>query len=250
MIPQDIVAFFAANQDLLWLTTLVLDLGGTLVLYRLFGKAGLQVAIATAIILANLQGPKLTVIFGMETSLGVIFYSSIFFATDVLSENYGRAEANKAVRMGFAVSIIVLVMLSFAMLYLPSEKPGSAEFSTNVHNAFATIVNFTPKMILGSLLAYIISQSFDVWAFHKIKTITGDRWLWLRNNLSTMSSQVIDTAIFTLVVWAPIVGIRSALGLGFAKYVFKLVIAMIDTAFVYWAKRSFIRHPPADARPA
>lgn len=250
MIPQDIVAFFAANQDLLWLTTLVLDLGGTLVLYRLFGKAGLQVAIATAIILANLQGPKLTVIFGMETSLGVIFYSSIFFATDVLSENYGRAEANKAVRMGFAVSIIVLVMLSFAMLYLPSEKPGSAEFSTNVHNAFATIVNFTPKMILGSLLAYIISQSFDVWAFHKIKTITGDRWLWLRNNLSTMSSQVIDTAIFTLVVWAPIVGIRSALGLGFAKYVFKLVIAMIDTAFVYWAKRSFIRHPPADARTA
>jgi hypothetical protein len=245
MIPQSVVAFFAANQELLWLTTLVLDLGGTLVLYRLFGKAGLQVAIATAIILANLQGPKLTVIFGMETSLGVIFYSSIFFATDVLSENYGRAEANKAVRMGFAVSIIVLVMLSFAMLYLPSQLPASAEFSANVHNAFATIVNFTPRMILGSLLAYIISQSFDVWAFHKIKTITGDRWLWLRNNLSTMSSQVIDTAIFTLVVWAPIVGIKSALALGFAKYVFKIVIAMIDTVFIYWAKRSFLRHHPA-----
>jgi len=245
MIPQSVVAFFAANQELLWLTTLILDLGGTLVLYRLFGKAGLQVAIATAIILANLQGPKLTVIFGMETSLGVIFYSSIFFATDVLSENYGKAEANKAVRMGFAVSIIVLVMLSFAMLYLPSQLPASAEFSTNVHNAFATIVNFTPRMILGSLFAYIISQSFDVWAFHKIKTITGDRWLWLRNNLSTMSSQVIDTAIFTLVVWAPIIGIKSALALGFAKYVFKIVIAMIDTVFIYWAKRSFLRHHPA-----
>jgi hypothetical protein len=100
VIPQALVTFFAGNQELLWLTTLVLDLGGTLVLYRLFGKAGLQVAIATAIILANLQGPKLTVIFGMETSLGVIFYSSIFFATDVLSENYGKDEANKAVRMG------------------------------------------------------------------------------------------------------------------------------------------------------
>ena len=74
MIPQALVTFFAGNQEMLWLTTLVLDLGGTLVLYRLFGKAGLQVAIATAIILANLQGPKLTVIFGMETSLGAIFY--------------------------------------------------------------------------------------------------------------------------------------------------------------------------------
>ncbi len=242
MIPQALVTFFAGNQELLWLTTLVLDLGGTLVLYRLFGKAGLQVAIATAIILANLQGPKLTVIFGMETSLGVIFYSSIFFATDVLSENYGKDEANKAVRMGFAVSVIVLLMMSFSMLYLPSQMPATAEFSANVHNAFATIVNFTPRMIIGSLIAYAISQSFDVWAFHKIKAVTGDRWLWLRNNLSTMSSQVIDTAIFTLLVWAPIVGIKSALGLGFAKYILKLVIAMIDTAFIYWAKRSFLQH--------
>jgi len=242
VIPQALVTFFAGNQELLWLTTLVLDLGGTLVLYRLFGKAGLQVAIATAIILANLQGPKLTVIFGMETSLGVIFYSSIFFATDVLSENYGKDEANKAVRMGFAVSVIVLLMMSFSMLYLPSQMPATAEFSANVHNAFATIVNFTPRMIIGSLIAYAISQSFDVWVFHKIKSMTGDRWLWLRNNLSTMSSQVIDTAIFTLIVWAPIVGIKSALGLGFAKYILKLVIAMIDTAFIYWAKRSFLKH--------
>ena len=250
MFPESVVAFYAANQEALWLTTLVLDLGGTVILYRLFGKAGLQVAIATAIILANLQGPKLTVIFGMETSLGVIFYSSIFFATDVLSENYGKDAANKAVRMGFAVSVIVLVMLSFALLYLPSDKPASAEFSATMHNAFATIVNFTPRMIAGSLLAYFISQSFDVWAFHKIKTVTGERWLWLRNNLSTMASQVIDTAIFTLVVWAPIVGIRAALGLGFAKYVFKLAIALIDTTFIYWAKHSFLKRRETASEPA
>ncbi len=93
MFGDGIAAFFATRQELLWLTTLLLGLSGTVVLYRLFGKAGLQVAIATAIILANLQGPKLTVIFGLQTSLGVIFYSSIFFATDVLSENYGKAEA-------------------------------------------------------------------------------------------------------------------------------------------------------------
>ena len=78
MFPQAIVDFFSANQEILWFTTLFVDLGFTLVLYRLFGKVGLQVAIAVAIILANLQGPKLTVIFGLQTSLGVIFYSSIF----------------------------------------------------------------------------------------------------------------------------------------------------------------------------
>ena len=120
MIPQAVADFYAANQELLWVTTLLLDLAGTVILYRLFGKAGLQVAIATAIILANLQGPKLTIIFGLETSLGVIFYSSIFFATDVLSENYGKQEAARAVWMGFVVSVIVLVMMSLGLL-LPAQ---------------------------------------------------------------------------------------------------------------------------------
>jgi hypothetical protein len=235
--PQSVVGFYATHQELLWLTTLLVDLGCTVLLYRLFGKAGLQIAITTAIILANLQGPKLTVIFGLQTSLGVIFYSSIFFATDVLSENYGKAAANKAVRMGFAVSIIVLIMLSLALLYLPSNKPETAEFSASIHSAFATIVNFTPRFIFGSLLAYYISQHFDVWAFHKIKSITGERWLWLRNNLSTMSSQVVDTLIFSLVTWWGIVDLETALALGAVKYIFKVFIAMIDTVFIYWVRR-------------
>ena len=247
MIPEFITAFFISNQEALWVLTLLVDLGGTVLLYRLFGKVGLQVAIATAIILANLQGPKLTIIFGFETSLGVIFYSSIFFATDVLSENYGRAEANKAVRMGLAVSVIVLVMLSLALLYQPSTNPKTAEFSANIHASFATIVNYTPRFIIGSLLAYYLSQSFDVWAFHYIRQLTGERFLWLRNNLSTMLSQLVDTVIYSLVAWWGVVDLQTALALGAVKYGFKIVIAMIDTAFIYWARASFLRRHPAAA---
>ena len=246
MIPDSIASFFAGNQEALWLMTVFIDLGGTVLLYRYFGKAGLQVAIATAIILANLQGPKLTVIFGLQTSLGVIFYSSIFFATDVLSENFGKAEANKAVRMGFAVSIIVLVMMSLALLYLPSNRPETAAYSASIHESFATIVSFTPRFVFGSLLAYYVSQTFDVWAFHKIKEMTGDRWLWLRNNGSTMSSQALDTVIYSLVAWWGIVDLRTALALGAAKYVFKMAIAVIDTAFIYWAKYTFVQRQAAE----
>jgi queuosine precursor transporter len=238
LFPQSLVQFFTLNQEALWVTTLLLDLTGTLVLYRLFGKVGLQVAIATAIILANLQGPKLTSIFGFETTIGVIFYSSIFLATDILSENYGRAEANKAVRMGFVVSLIVLLMLSLSMMYIPTER----QFSIDVHNAFKTILNFTPRFVLGSLFAYIISQSFDVWAYHRIKRITGEKWLWLRNNLSTMCSQVIDTTLFSLVVWWGTVDLNTALKLGAAKFGFKIIIAVIDTGFLYWARGTFRRH--------
>ncbi len=238
MIPEILGRFFLANQELLWLTTLVADLGCTVLLYRLFGKTGLQVAIATSILLANLQGPKLTIIFGFQTSLGVIFYSSIFFATDVLSENFGKKAAAKAVWMGFAVSIIVVLMLSLALLYQPSDRIGTAELSRNIHEAFETIVNFTPRFVIGSLLAYLIGQRFDVWAFHRIKELTGERWLWLRNNLSTMSSQIIDTIVYSLVAWWGIVDLETALALGAVKYGFKVVIAMIDTLFMYWAKWS------------
>lgn len=250
MIPPSIANFYMANQEVLWLTTLALDLAFVVLLFRLFGKAGLMVAISTAIILANLQGPKLTVIFGMETSLGVIFYSSIFFATDVLSENYGRKAANKAVWMGFTVSVIVVVMLSFALMYMPSERPASAEFSRQIHEAFETIVGFAPNVVFGSLFAYIVSQSFDVWAFHRIKKWTGERNLWLRNNLSTLSSQFIDTMLFSLVVWAPLFGILNAAKLGVTKYGIKIVISLIDTPFIYWARYIHRSRRETAAQPA
>jgi queuosine precursor transporter len=228
--------FLINNQEILWLFTLLADLSFTILLYRLFGKAGLQVAIAFSILLANLQGPKLTEIFGLQTSLGVIFYASIFFATDVLSENYGKKEAQKAVKMGFLVSIIMIVMMSLALLYQPTNQPNTAVFSHNIHNAFATIINFTPRFIIGSLLAYYISQRFDVWAFHAIKQKTGEKHLWLRNNASTMSSQILDTAIYSLVAWWGIVDLKTAIQLGLVKYAFKVVISIIDTGFIYWAK--------------
>jgi len=116
MIPNSIEAFFYENQNFLWLFTLTLDLTMTLLMYRLFGRLGLTAAIVLAILLANLQGPKLTVIMGMETSLGVIFYSSIFFATDLLGEKHGRAAASKAVLLGFLASVLIVVMMTFRLL--------------------------------------------------------------------------------------------------------------------------------------
>ena len=238
MILEAISNFFIVNQEILWLVTLLADLSCTILLYRLFGKTGLQVAIAFSILLANLQGPKLTIIFGLQTSLGVIFYASIFFATDVLSENYGKKAAQNAVQMGFIVSIIMILMMSLALLYQPSTQLGTAEISKQIHNAFATIINFTPRFLIGSLLAYYISQRFDVWAFHYIKQQTGEKHLWLRNNLSTMSSQIIDTTIYSLVAWWGIVDLKTAIQLGLVKYLFKIIISIIDTFFIYWAKFS------------
>ncbi len=243
--PESLQAFFIANQDLLWLTALTADLGLTVLMYRLFGKQGLLASIVLAILLANLQGPKLTIILGMQTSLGVIFYSSIFFATDLLSEKYGRKEANRAVLIGFCVSAIIVLMLSLALLFQPSDQPNTTEFSQRIHESFENILDFTPRFVFGSLFAYLISQSLDVWLFHKIREKTQGRWLWVRNNGSTMISQLVDTFLYSFVVWWGVVDLETALQLGAVKYGFKLAIAAFDTPFIYWA-RSWNSQGPAN----
>ena len=235
MFPEFFQIYFSEHQNLLYLSTLVLDLGLTVLMFRFFGKEGLLACIVLSILLANLQGPKLTVIFSMQTSLGVIFYSSIFFATDLMSEKFGKKEADRAVMMGFSISVIILLMLSISLLFLPSIQ-GNQTFSTEVHQAFVTILDFTPRFIIGSLFSYLISQRFDVWCFHKIKHWTNGKHLWLRNNLSTMASQTIDTTLYSLVVWWGVVDLETAIQLGLAKMVFKIGIAAFDTPFIYWAR--------------
>jgi len=235
MFPESFQIYFSEHQNLLYLSTLLLDLGLTVLMFRFFGKEGLLACIVLSILLANLQGPKLTVIFSMQTSLGVIFYSSIFFATDLMSEKFGKKEADRAVMMGFSISVIILLMLSISLLFLPSIQSNQT-FSTDVHQAFVKILDFTPRFIIGSLFSYLISQRFDVWCFHKIKHWTNGKHLWLRNNLSTMASQTIDTTIYSLVVWWGVVDLETAIQLGLAKMAFKIGIAAFDTPFIYWAR--------------
>ena len=235
MFPDCIGHFFSNNQDLLWLITLFIDLGFTVVMFRFFGREGLLACIVLSILLANLQGPKLTVIFGMQTSLGVIFYSCIFFATDLMSEKFGKQAADKAVMMGFSISLIILVMLSISLLFLPSIQDNQT-FSSEVHQSFVRILDFTPRFIIGSLFSYLISQRFDVWLLHKIKHWTDGKHLWLRNNLSTMASQTIETTLYTLVVWWGVVDLETAIQLGLAKMAFKIGIAAFDIPFIYCAR--------------
>jgi uncharacterized integral membrane protein (TIGR00697 family) len=236
-----VTEFFSQHQLLLWIITVFTDLGFAVLCYRLFGRTGLYGVIIFSLLLANIMGPKLTVIAGLQTSMGVILYSSIFFATDLLSEKYGQKEAQRAVMLGFYVSVALVVMTQISLLFLPSPLPQTSAFALSVHQAMVTLFDYTPRFVFGSLLAYLISQSFDVWVFHRIREATDGRYLWLRNTGSTLLSQVIDTLIYGLVVWWGLVDLVTALQLAGAKYVFKFAIAVIDTPFIYLACRWKVR---------
>jgi uncharacterized integral membrane protein (TIGR00697 family) len=236
---------FGQHQLLLWVLTVFVDLGFAVLAYRLFGRTGLYGVVIFSLLLANIMGPKLTVIGGLQTSMGVILYSSIFFATDLLSEKYGRAEAQRAVLLGFFVSVALVVMTQISMLFLPSALPETSAFAQSVHAATMTLFDYTPRFVFGSLVAYLLSQSFDVWVFHRIRDATGGRHLWLRNTGSTLMSQAVDTLIYGLVVWWGLVDLTTALQLAAAKYVFKFAIAVIDTPFIYAACQWRVRDTAA-----
>jgi uncharacterized integral membrane protein (TIGR00697 family) len=127
-------------------------------------------------------------------------------------------------------------MTSVSLLYLPSTVPSTASFAQSIHAATATLFNYSPRFVLGSLLAYLISQRVDVYVFHYIKARTQGRHLWLRNNLSTLISQALDTVIYGLVVWWGVVDLEVAMALALSKYFFKVLIALIDTPFIYLAR--------------
>lgn len=238
MLPELITDFFYAHQNALWVFTVCFDLGLTLIMYRCFGKMGLYAVIVMSALLCNVQALKLTHVFGANTSLGVILYSGIFFATDLLGERYGKREANRAVRIGFAANVVMVIVMSMTLLFLPTAQGSgkSVGLASDAHGALTTIFTFTPLIVFGSMVAYIISQSHDVWIFHMLKKKTRGRHLWLRNTVSTMVSQAIDTLIFQFIVWAPTIGMNEAIKLGCFKYIFKLVISVMDTPLIYWAR--------------
>ena len=227
-----------ANQELLWVLTVVYDLGLAILLYRFFGKYGLYCAVILGIVLGNLQGGKVSELelFGytFTASMGAILYSGIYFATDVLNEKYGRREANRAVMLGFVANIAVMITLLISVQFKPSDIAGSA---LEVHNAISTLAGYSPIFVIGSLTAYLISQTFDVWFFHKIRSYTGESKLWLRNNLSTITSQLLDTMIYQFTWVMAGMDIKTAFLIAVTKYIFKVFIAGIDTIFIYWVRK-------------
>jgi len=227
-----------ANQELLWIVTVVYDLGLAILLYRFFGKYGLYTAVVLGIVLGNLQGGKVSelTLFGYSftASMGAILYSGIYFATDVLNEKFGREEANRAVMLGFVANVAVMITLLISIQFKPSDITGSA---LEVHNAISTLAGYSPIFVIGSLTAYLISQTFDVWFFHKIRSYTGESKLWLRNNLSTITSQLLDTMIYQFTWVMAGMDIKTAFLIAVTKYIFKVFIAGIDTIFIYWVRK-------------
>ncbi|PIE54567.1 MAG: hypothetical protein CSA35_05175 [Dethiosulfovibrio peptidovorans] len=217
-------------NEFLWGGMMLLNFAGIMVMYRLWGKQGLLCWIPVSVIVANIQVVKLVSLFGITATLGNIVYASAFLVTDILSENHGKKDARQAVYIGFFSLVVMTTMMNLALWFTPHND----DFA---QSALSTIFAIMPRLTVASFLAYGVSQLHDVWAFHWWKTHTGGRHLWLRNNLSTMVSQGLDSVIFTIVAFYGTVPIKALAEIVLSTYVLKFIVAACDTPFVYWAKR-------------
>ena len=178
----------------------------------------------TGLLTSNILGSKIIQIFGLQMPSATIAYALTYLMTDVVGELYGKKEADRLVFLGFCSLIVSTLIIRLAII-LPSS---------NDSTAFNQIFNSTTRIIFGSLAGYIISQTIDVFIFHKIRQISV-KYKFIRNNVSTILSQFFDTVVFSFVAFYGVVPKISPLIWG--VFLAKVILALSDTPFFYLLSR-------------
>lgn len=180
-------------------------------------------------------------LFGSPVTLpgAALCYCLTFLCTDVISQNYGKEEANRTVKFGF-----IGQLLATLLIMLTGYLPIASGFE-NVADAYNTLLGQNLWFCAGSMIAYLISQTLDVTIFHKVRDWAvnkthGEKHRWLQNNISTTISQFVDTAIFITIAfgfgmklpWSVVIPMMIG------QYVFKFILALLDTPFFYLMTRN------------
>ncbi len=187
----------------------------------------LSMAFVTCLLVSNVVAGKIIGIGMLGTiSAGIVCYPLTFLFTDTISELFGKRRATTIVWAGFGCNILLVILVLLAGALPPAVFWDGQE-------AFMGTLGFVPRVVLASMVAYIISQNLDVIGFHYIKGKTGDKYLWLRNNISTMFSQSIDTFLFIGIAFIGVFPLPVIINMMILQYIVKLIIAACDTPFVY-----------------
>lgn len=216
------------SNNILYLTWIIIDLSILLTAFYIWGKIGIIAIISSNIVLMNIFVLKGMILFGLPATGGNVLYASIFLSTDILEEYFGEKEARKAVFIGFFISLIFFIATTFILAFKPAEWD-------IYHPAMKKL--FTPawRIIGASMLAYLISQNLDVTTYGWLKKIA-PKHLWLRNNGSTCSSQIVDTIVFCSAAFIGVYNTKILMGIIASTYLLKLIVAIIDTPFIYLSK--------------
>jgi len=191
---------------------------------------------AALIVIANITASKLISFHGLVVPVAVIAYPITFLVTDVVSEVYGKKTAQMIVNAGFWAMIGATILI-FLTVRIPPASFWKGQ------DEFARVLGNVPRIAVASLVAYLLAQNHDLFAFHFWKKLTRGRHLWLRNNASTMVSQLIDTFVFISIAFLGVVSRQVLFQMIISQYIVKLLIALADTPFCYLLVKMVRRQP-------
>jgi uncharacterized integral membrane protein (TIGR00697 family) len=217
--------------ELLWLLG---TFGFTLIAAYLARKGGVTYLIGIYVgimIIMNALGSKLILFLGFNANVGIILISASFLVSDMICEFFGKQHASRAVWIGI-LSMILFMITS----YLAVNWPAATMF--RYQESYAILFGTSARLALAQIITNIVAQNHDVWAFYFWKRVTRGRWLWLRNNLSTISSQIISTILFFTIAFY---GVYDIIPLITGTIMAKVIISILDTPFIYIARYLYAR---------
>ena len=183
----------------------------------------------TSMVLVNTIGSKIITLFGVRVSVGIFFMPVLFLVTDVVAEVKGHKDAALFVRMSIIMLALLFVMTGISVKIAPHP-------TWDLQEQYQQVFGMSMRMSLASLASFAVSQNIDIRIFMLFKKLSKGKNLWLRNNLSTMVSQFVDTVIFMFIAFyhlTPKFTVAYVFSLIIPYWIFKVIFALIDTPFCY-----------------
>lgn len=203
--------------------------------YKLF--VVLAGVFTTCLVVGDIIGGKLvqTALFGQTITLtvGMIPFPVTFLLTDLLNEFYGKRAARFVTWVGFAMALLAYAFIFIALQIPIAELTRSSSWDGVTQPAFDNVFDGSKRMIVASLIAYLVAQFTDIGMFHLLRQRTRGRFLWLRATGSTVISQAIDTLTISMVAWYGLLGMGDIVNIMVSSYTLKFVIALGLTPAIY-----------------
>jgi len=218
--------------NLLWgVLFVIVNFAFFLLCYRLFGKSGMYAWVGIATVIANIQVAKtIAMPFDIVMTLGNTMYVTLYMASDLLNEKYGRAEARKVVWFGFFTLLMTTIIMQMVLVFKPQE-------TDIAQSSLEVIFGLMPRLAIGSLTAYFCSQFLDVRLYAWIrKYYSTSRQMWIRSNGSTMVSSFVDTLIFCTIAFAGVYDWSVWLEILLTTYIAKFLLTAVGTPVLYIAR--------------
>lgn len=204
--------------------------GSVVMADKLFKREGLMAWVVFATVTANIVTAKCSDFFGVTAALGTVLFSSTYLATDILCEKYDRADARKAVLMGLCGALGFVVAAQAALLYLPSA-------TDYADGAMAVLFGLNLRISIASVTMYALANLADIWLYNRIKSATGEKKMWVRNNVATIVCNGGENFLFILLAFLGLYSFNECMVIAASTTVIEIVVALLDTPFLYLAKK-------------